>query len=201
MDETFEERLAAVERAVTEGDQDLAALAETANVTDRLEDAESDLETLSDRVAELEAATQALRGYVGNVRSVNRDVERRADAALSAVQSADLVSPGDESGTRCGADTCPHCGTEIGETDHDPSDREESSQDSSDQTCETGSRIDRPGGTPGFQTDGIRDEAHTTLESALEGGGDTSEEAEGQSEFRVGDESTSGILSRLGEYF
>jgi hypothetical protein len=41
------------------------------------------------RVAELEAATQALRGYVGNVRSVNERVEERADAALARAEELD----------------------------------------------------------------------------------------------------------------
>jgi hypothetical protein len=40
-------------------------------------------------VSELEAATQALRGYVGNVRAVNRDIEQRADTALAKAESVE----------------------------------------------------------------------------------------------------------------
>jgi TolA-binding protein len=88
MDGTTEERLAAVERALTGGDHDLEALAEGAATADRVADLESEVEELTDRIAELEAATQALRGYVGNVRSVNEEVEQRADRALEAAREA-----------------------------------------------------------------------------------------------------------------
>lgn len=87
MDETIEERLAAVERALTE-DDDPAARSHGPATTDRVDDLEADLCELTDRVAELEAATQALRGYVGNVRSVNTEVEQQAEAALSKAERA-----------------------------------------------------------------------------------------------------------------
>jgi len=88
MDENFEDRLAAVERALTDGDHTLSALAGDAETADRLDTLEADIEELSDRVAELEAATQALRGYVGNVRAVNEEVEERADLAISKAERA-----------------------------------------------------------------------------------------------------------------
>ncbi|WP_418283874.1 DUF7310 family coiled-coil domain-containing protein [Halorubrum sp. DTA46] len=80
----FEERLSAVERALTGsdatvadiGDEAAAAAAERDALAERLDDLES-------RVEELEAATQALRGYAGSIRAVNREVERRADLALA----------------------------------------------------------------------------------------------------------------------
>jgi len=83
MDETIEERLAAVERALTDDhDHDLAALAEAGDLAERVETLETECKAYEDRIAELEAATQALRGYVGNVRAVNEDVRQRADRAL-----------------------------------------------------------------------------------------------------------------------
>ena len=85
MDE-LEARIEALERAVTDGDHDLSELATAGETGERLATVETELEALADRVAELEAATQALRGYVGNVRSVNEDVEQRADAALAATE-------------------------------------------------------------------------------------------------------------------
>ncbi len=81
------ERVAAVERALTDGDGDLTALAEGAAAPERVAALEDDLAALQSDVADLEAATQAVRGYVGNVRSTNESVEQRADAALAAVES------------------------------------------------------------------------------------------------------------------
>ena len=91
MDDALRERVEALERAVTDGEHDLSAVADEAAALDRLETLESDVADLADRIEELEAATQALRGYVGNVRSVNRDVERRADAALAKAEQLEGV--------------------------------------------------------------------------------------------------------------
>jgi chromosome segregation ATPase len=88
MDDPLDERLAAVERALTDGDHDLTDLEAASETTARLDALEDEIETLDDRVAELEAATQALRGYVGNVRSVNEDVEQRATLALDKAETA-----------------------------------------------------------------------------------------------------------------
>jgi len=102
MDDHLERRVAALERAVTDGEGDAAELADAAVTADRLEDIESTLDDLEDRVAELEAATQALRGYVGNVRSVNREVEDRADLALSRVEELEGAAAGDGPASRDG---------------------------------------------------------------------------------------------------
>ena len=82
-DDRIHERLRAVERALTDDDRtvtdlpdDATAAAERETLDDRLSDVEA-------RVEELEAATQAVRGYVGAIRAVNREVERRADLALA----------------------------------------------------------------------------------------------------------------------
>ena len=77
------ERLTAVERAVTDGAAAPADIGDAADAEARIAATESELADLAERVSELEAATQALRGYVGGVRAVNRDVERRADLALA----------------------------------------------------------------------------------------------------------------------
>lgn len=78
-------RVAAIERTLTDGHalSDLPDGAELAESVDALEER---VDRIERRLDDLDAATQALRGYVGNVRSVNRDVERRADAALAAVE-------------------------------------------------------------------------------------------------------------------
>ncbi|SDK05935.1 hypothetical protein SAMN05216226_11619 [Halovenus aranensis] len=87
MDDSLAERVDALERAVTDGDHDLSALATEAQARDRLDSLETQYEELEARVAELEAATQALRGYVGNVRAVNEEVETQAQRALSKTES------------------------------------------------------------------------------------------------------------------
>ena len=85
-EETLDRRLRAVERSVTDGEHDVDDLRDVGALVERIESLESQVADAEDRIADLEAGTQALRGYVGNVRSVNQDVERRADAALAAVE-------------------------------------------------------------------------------------------------------------------
>ena len=95
--DAVDERLRAVERAITGDDQDLTTIQDAAQRHRRVENLDERLTTVEDRLTELEAAVQAVRGYVGNVRAVNREVERRADAALAAVEGlegdAELPEP------------------------------------------------------------------------------------------------------------
>lgn len=93
----LDRRLRSVERTLSGDDHDLESLRETGELADRIETLESTLAEAESRIAELEAATQALRGYVGNVRSVNEDVERRADAALIAVDRLEQQFEGEVS--------------------------------------------------------------------------------------------------------
>lgn len=87
-DDRIEARLRAVERAVTGNEARPADAATDAEATAERERLESRLDDLEARVAELEAATQAIRGYAGAVRAVNREVERRADLALARATEA-----------------------------------------------------------------------------------------------------------------
>lgn len=100
-DDRIESRLRAVERAITGSDARPADVAAGAEATAERERLESRIDDLEERVAELEAATQAVRGYVGSVRAVNREVERRADLALArattANREADAADAGGES--------------------------------------------------------------------------------------------------------
>jgi len=93
--ERLDRRLGAVERAISGDDGDLDALASAGDLARRIEELESELEAAEDRISELEAATQALRGYVGSIRSVNEDVEQRADAAIAAVDRLEDRLDGD----------------------------------------------------------------------------------------------------------
>lgn len=139
MDETLERRLAAVERALTNGDHDLSGLADSTEIATRIENVEGHIDDLDDRIVELEAATQALRGYVGNVRSVNREVERRADAALAAVEREGFASRQHSDGQRelAQESSCPRCGArDVDNTVDDPTPNDSTAPDSS---AETGS--------------------------------------------------------------
>jgi len=82
--ETLAERVRTVERAVGDGNHAFPGVEDVSALESRLDELESRLDDLEAQADELDAATQAVRGYVGNVRSVNTEVERRADAALAA---------------------------------------------------------------------------------------------------------------------
>lgn len=84
----LDERLAAVERALTETDRPPADIPEMAVAADEREALGDQLAALETRVTELEAAVQAVRGYAGAIRAVNREVERRADLALARATAA-----------------------------------------------------------------------------------------------------------------
>lgn len=84
--EGLDERLRAVERTLTD-DVDVSDIEDRAALESRLDDLEARLDELADRVDEADAGLQAVRGYVGDLRSVNRDVERRADAALARAET------------------------------------------------------------------------------------------------------------------
>lgn len=81
----LEQRVEAVENAVTDGKTEFEDLGEIAELTAELESVASRLEKMERRLAAVEGATQSLEGYVGNVRSVNRETEKQADAAVAAV--------------------------------------------------------------------------------------------------------------------
>lgn len=81
----IEHRLAAVERALVDGESTLEDLSDLEAVVDRIERLESRLDEHERRLGTVQGTFQALEGFVGNVRSVNDDVERRADAAVATV--------------------------------------------------------------------------------------------------------------------
>ncbi|MFD1634805.1 DUF7310 family coiled-coil domain-containing protein [Haloplanus ruber] len=87
MSDTLEQRVDALERALTDGrTADVDGLSEAAELAERLDELEATVETIDDRVAELEAGVQALRGFVGGVDAVDEAVERRANAAIARVE-------------------------------------------------------------------------------------------------------------------
>jgi chromosome segregation ATPase len=84
MDDSLRERVEALERTVADGEFDGG---DTDGLDERLSALESRLDTVESQLDDVEAATQALRGYVGNVRSVNEEVEQRADTAIAKVRA------------------------------------------------------------------------------------------------------------------
>ncbi|AZH24963.1 DUF7310 family coiled-coil domain-containing protein [Haloplanus aerogenes] len=84
-DGRLEERVDALERAVTDGHA-ADGLPDAARMDARVADLEATVEDLDDRLAELDAAVQALRGFAGGVRAVDESVERRANAAIARVE-------------------------------------------------------------------------------------------------------------------
>jgi uncharacterized coiled-coil protein SlyX len=91
-DNSLAARLAAVERALTDGDP-VADLSDAAELRRELDAQAEDLAAVTERVDALEATVQSLHGYVGEIAHVNERVERRADAARAAVERLDDHHP------------------------------------------------------------------------------------------------------------
>jgi hypothetical protein len=127
MDDTVDERLDAIERALTDGEAP-DGLPDAAHVDARLDDIEAAAADLDDRLAELEAAVDALRGFAGGIKAVDEAVERRANAAVARVERLEAeLREADRSGIGTGrapARSTAGCDTSdaIGESD-DPTGR------------------------------------------------------------------------------
>lgn len=118
------ERLAAVERRLTDADAD-GGLPDVAAIEGRLAELEERADDLDARVGELESGLQAVRGYVGGIDAVGESVERRADAALAKAEELEAhladdpglrverVADGSGEGTTDGA-TAPADGSDDG---------------------------------------------------------------------------------------
>lgn len=116
--EALERRLEAVERAVGEGTSDHGP-ASTPAVPEELT---AQLDALEARVAELDAALQAVRGYLGGVDAVNEGVEARANAAVAAVER--LERRLDEGGADTGGLRARDTGDPVPDEPETPSCRE-----------------------------------------------------------------------------
>ncbi|WP_123539069.1 DUF7310 family coiled-coil domain-containing protein [Halosimplex salinum] len=125
----LEARLDAVERALTDDGTDLTDLRETSGVVDDLADLERRVERIESRLDELEAGLQAVRGYAGNVRAVNREVERRASAALAKAEALETA-------------------VEDGDVRTDPSDQQADRAHSPERGEAARRAVDRPGAPP-----------------------------------------------------
>lgn len=94
------ERLDAVERAVTDDETDLTAVREAAALAAEFDELETRVAELEASVERLDASVQAVRGYAGNVRAVNREVERRASAALAKAETLESSVDGSSARVR-----------------------------------------------------------------------------------------------------
>lgn len=88
---SLERRLDAVEAAISD-DQNGSPVAQASRDTD----VDSRLDALETRIEELDAALQAVRGFLGGVDAVNESVESRADAAIAAVERLERRLDGEE---------------------------------------------------------------------------------------------------------
>jgi hypothetical protein len=124
-DTELERRLAAVERAL-DADTDC----DPSRVSTDADDLEPRLTELESRVDELDAAVQAVRGFLGGVSAVNESVERRADAAVAAVERMerrldDDPLAGVDLSVDDGGDSPTHCDEDGSQPDGEPTGPEE----------------------------------------------------------------------------
>lgn len=83
----LEDRLTAVERTIIDGDHDFDDLDDVATLADAIERLDGQFDALESRVAQLEARSDSLEGYVTNVDSINEDVTKQAASAVAATES------------------------------------------------------------------------------------------------------------------
>ena len=91
----LEDRVRALERAVTERDDPPEPLPDVADVAATAADLEDRVGSLESRVQDLAARQQAVEAYVDHVNHVNESIERRADAALAAVDRLESATQRD----------------------------------------------------------------------------------------------------------
>lgn len=83
MTDDVTERLAAVERALTDDETALADLSGPAEVESRLDALETRLDAFEERLADVEGDIAAVRGHVGAAERVDRETEQIAQRALA----------------------------------------------------------------------------------------------------------------------
>lgn len=81
----IDDRVRALERAVTERDDPAAPIPAIADVDATTVDLGERVSELETQVADLAARQEAVEAYVDRIEHVNESIERRADAALAAV--------------------------------------------------------------------------------------------------------------------
>lgn len=83
------ERLAAVERALTDDDRSPADLSEPAEIETRLDRLDERLDAIEQRLADAEGDLAAVRGHVGNAKRIDRETEQVAQHALATAREVE----------------------------------------------------------------------------------------------------------------
>ena len=81
----IDQRLAAVERVVVDGDVAVDELADLTALIETVDSLETRQEEHEARLGTIEASVQSVEGYVGNVESISDDVARQAASAVATV--------------------------------------------------------------------------------------------------------------------
>lgn len=121
----LEARVAALERALTDGREgNVDDLPSGADLEQDVDGLRQRVEELERRIDELDASLQAVRGYVGEVRRVNSEIERRADAALAAVERIEEQGSDDHGAVGRGDSPEPEPADIADRHDAEPADRD-----------------------------------------------------------------------------
>ncbi|WP_251329921.1 DUF7310 family coiled-coil domain-containing protein [Haloplanus pelagicus] len=167
MDDTLEERVDAIERALTDGHAD-DGLPDAARMETRLAELDRTAEEVDDRLSELEATVQALRGFVGGVDAVDESVERRANAAVARVERLEAElrdGSGKRGNDRPGAGETETTGTAV--TTERPGTPNPSEPYGTTGSEPTGDRhVDPESGAPNAGDRGVAADAGTDIHSA-----------------------------------
>jgi hypothetical protein len=134
-DDRLAERVATLERALGDGPDPPERADGLADRDDALEER---LATIEADLAELEAGLLAVRGYVGQVRHVNREVERTAETALAVAERATTAE-----GLHRATDVAAETGTEPPESPEPTESDPPGDSRSTDLRAPAGNRVDR----------------------------------------------------------
>lgn len=94
MSSDLTDRVRALERAVSTRDEPPTPIPAISGVSSEVSDLDDRVVTIESRVADLAARQQAVEAYVDQIDHVNDTIERRADAALAAVDRLESTCQG-----------------------------------------------------------------------------------------------------------
>lgn len=143
MSTDIDDRVRALERALTERDDPAGPIPDITDVNATANEFDDRVSALESRMADLTARQQAVEAYVDRIEHVNESIERRADAALAAV---DRLEPSEER---------PPAATPDSESDFEPDTGSKSHQTVNDRPNHPGG-LDTNSVHPSHVTDAAR---------------------------------------------